>query len=56
MVLEAIEEYIYVNKDKTLWGKIIALGAGDSVTNYELVPIEEYDEYLKSQEEEIPLL
>lgn len=56
MTLEAIEGYIYTNKDRTLWGKVIALGTGDLVSNYELVPIEEYNEYLKSQEEEIPLL
>lgn len=56
MVLEAIEGYIYVNKDRTLWGKVIALGTGDSVSNYELVPLDEYDEYLKSLEEEMPLI
>lgn len=55
MVLEAIEGYIYTNKDRTLWGKVIALGAGDSVSNYELVPLDEYDIYLKSLEEEIDL-
>ena len=36
MILEAIEGYIYTNKDRTLWGKVIALDAGDLALNYEL--------------------
>lgn len=55
MILEAIEGYIYTNKDRTLWGKVIALGTGDLALNYELVPLDKYDKYLKSLEEEIDL-
>lgn len=51
VMLKADEGKVLTND--TVYGRVIILGNGDSADNYREITAEEYNEYLKQQEDEI---
>lgn len=49
IILKANDGYILTNGD--IYGSIVYLGAGDKQENWREMPIEEYNEIIKAEEE-----